>query len=98
MNAGTGRWKTSLTSLVISRVSRNLVVPRAELAGCLRIHSAYIPGLATSGGFWWHTAAQPFSLVRIVSAGHYGSGLVVMGAPSRIRTYAHGSGGRCSLP
>ena len=23
---------------------------------------------------------------------------VVMGAPSRIRTYAHGSGGRCSLP
>jgi hypothetical protein len=66
----------------------------AELGGWLPVHSAYIPGLATSGGFWRHMAAQPFNHGLIVFPGQYGFGLVVMGAPSRIRTCAHGSGGR----
>ena len=87
-----------MASLEAGRVSRNLVVSPAELAGCLPVHSAYIPGLATSGGFWRHTAAQQFSGGRIVFPGQCGFGLVVMVAPSRIRTCAHGSGGRCSLP
>jgi hypothetical protein len=51
MGAGTSRWGTSLASLDGGHVCRNLVIPRAELAGCLPVHSAYIPGMATSGGF-----------------------------------------------
>ena len=51
-----------MTSLEAERAYRKLVVLGAELAGCLPVHSAYIPGLATSGGFWWHTAAQPFRI------------------------------------
>jgi len=86
-----------LASLEAGHVSRNLVVSSSELGGCLPVHSAYIPGLATSGGFWRHIAAQPFSRGRIVFPGQYGFGLVVMGAPSRIRTCAHGSGGQIHL-
>ena len=71
---------------------RNLLIPPVELGGCSPAHSAYIPGLATSGGFWWHTAAQPFNRRLIVCAGQAGFSLVQVGAPSRIRTCAHGSG------
>jgi hypothetical protein len=95
MSAGTSRWTTSLTSLESGHVYRNLVVSPVELGGCLLIHSAYIPGVATSGGFWRHMAAQPFSCSRIVFPGQYGFGLVVRSAPSRIRTCAHGSGEPC---
>jgi hypothetical protein len=87
-----------LASLEAWHVCRNLAVSPAELGGWLLVHSAYIPELVTWGGFWWHMAAQPFSSARSVFPGQYGFGLVVMGAPSRIRTCAHGSGGRCSLP
>ena len=83
-----------MASLEAGHVYRNLVVSPAELAGCSLVHSAHIPGLATSGGFWRHMAAQPFSRGRIVFPGQYGFGLVVRGAPSRIRTCAHGSGGQ----
>jgi hypothetical protein len=81
-----------LASPESGHICRNLVVSGAELTGCLPVHSAYIPGLATSGGFWRHMAVQPFNRVGIVFPGQYGFGLVVMGAPSRIRTCAHGSG------
>lgn len=66
MDAGTSRWRASLASLEAWRVGRNLSFSRAELAGCRPVHSAYIPGLATLGGVWRHTAAQPFNCDRIV--------------------------------
>jgi hypothetical protein len=69
----------------------------AELARCRQVHSAYIPELVTLSGFWWHTAAQPFNRRRIVCAAQAGFSLVRLGAPSRIRTCAHGSGGRFDL-
>ena len=51
-----------------------------------------------------HHGTLPFGFLAVLIASELWSGmflmprLVVMGAPSRIRTYAHGSGGRCSLP
>ena len=61
---------------------RDLIVSLSELGGCSPVHSAYIPGLATSGGFWRHMAAQPFSRVLIVFPGQSWLGLVVIGAPA----------------
>jgi hypothetical protein len=37
-------------------------------------------------------AVRPFCQLSAAFA------LLTVGAPSRIRTYAHGSGGRCSIP
>jgi integrase len=65
----------------------------AELARWPGSHSAYIPGLPTFGGFWRHTAAQPFNGRQIVCAAQAGYGLLMISVPSRIRTCAHGSGG-----
>ena len=72
-----------MASLEAGHVHRNLVVSPADLAGCSPVHSAYIPGLATSGGFWRHTAAQPFSRGRIVFPGQYGFSLVVKRRPQQ---------------
>ena len=53
------------------------------------------PWLADGIGWLsWHTAAQPFGSVQIVFAGQDRFGLFRLGAPSRFRTCAHGSGGR----
>jgi hypothetical protein len=82
MNAGTSRWRTSLASLEAGGVYRNLVVSGADLGGWLPVHSAYIPRLATSGGFWRHTPAHGFDGGWIVFPGQCGFGLVAMGAPA----------------
>jgi hypothetical protein len=67
-----------LASLESARAHRAAVVSRAELARWRQSHSAYIPGLATLGGFWRHTAAQPFNRRWIVCAVQTGFGLVLM--------------------
>jgi hypothetical protein len=49
---------------------------------------------AASGGTWLPAQEKAGSEPAQVT-GHLAG---VEGAPSRIRTYAHGSGGRCSIP
>ena len=61
---------------------RDLIVSLSELGGCSPVHSAYIPRLATSGGFWRHTPAHGFDGGWIVFPGQYRFGLVVMGPPA----------------
>ena len=75
------QWGTSLVSLEAGHVHWNLVVSPADLAGCSPVHSAYIPGLARSGGFWRHTAGSRSAGGRIVFAGQYGFSLVSDEAP-----------------
>jgi hypothetical protein len=54
----------------------------AVMAEVRQFHSAYIPGLATSDGFLWHTTAQPFNWSRNVSAGQARFGLVRLAPPA----------------
>ena len=69
-------------------------------------HSAYIPRTLTSSGFRWHTAPQSFSRRKKCLRRSGGISPARKSAPSRIRTYAQGSGGRpchyanldCELP
>ena len=53
----TSGWRTSLASPESGPVSRALLFSGAELGRCRQLHSAYIPGLATSGGFSRHMVA-----------------------------------------
>ena len=97
------RWHKRMEDLPgqpgVLAVRRTLVISRSELAGCGDSHSAYIPGLVTSGGLSRHTAAQPFSLAQIIFAGQDRFGLVRLGAssgaprkPSPARTAASRAG------
>jgi hypothetical protein len=97
MNGGTSRWRSSLASLESASARRSALISRAELAPRRKSHSAFIPGLVTLSGFWRHMAAQPFNWRLIVFAAQDGSRLVRVGAPSRIRTCAHGPEGRLDL-
>jgi hypothetical protein len=68
---------------------------RADLARWPRSRSAYVPGTATESRIWRDLAAHDQTGRSDIRAGQRPYGLVSMGAPSRIRTCAHGSGGRC---
>jgi len=60
-------------------------------------HSAYIPGTPTSGGIRRRMAAHDQMRESHEPAGQRASLLIEISAPGRIRTCAHGSGGRsCS--
>jgi hypothetical protein len=91
-SGGTSGWRTSLASLESGSGFRVPALSRADLDRCRRAHSAYIPGLATSGGLRRHMAARPFSRGQIISAAQAGFSLIRLDAPSGIRTCAHGSG------
>jgi hypothetical protein len=73
MSGGTSGWRSSLASLKSASVRQAVAVSRAELARWPGSHSAYIPGPATFGDFWWHTAAQRFNRRRIVCAAQAGT-------------------------
>ena len=51
---------------------------------------------------WWRFLSQAGisddRAVRLFNQLSAVFALLTVGAPSRIRTYAHGSGGRCSIP
>ena len=66
-SVGTSGWRSSLASLGPGSAGGDAVISRTELRRWRQVHSAYIPEPATSGGFWRHMAAQPFSGHRIVS-------------------------------
>jgi hypothetical protein len=76
------RMEELLASLKSASARQAVVVSWAELARWPGSHSAYIPGLPTFGGFWRHTAAQPFNTRRIVRAAQARYGLLMISAPA----------------